>query len=274
MSKNLIFNIAVSLLIVSTLFLQNATCVKAAASIYKAETINRNGKTYLTIIEGQEKIYEKEIYHNGKTKIIIPEGNKELKPLASPKSTHLTDKQLTSTPNFIVELCDHKQHYTYYFFHVSNKADNLAVISTGATGLTPSYLDKEERYSLLGLSYFSDWGASMPEAEVSLGWQNKKLCILPEDLPSKDEIKRLQEVIAQQFETLEPSKLIINQAPPELAEQVFRLYYSGHKKFAKRFFNQSWPKNHPGKSKYWSFLMHSLNKQPLWKAINRKFLSS
>jgi len=76
--------------------------------------------------------------------------------------------------------------------------------------------------------------------------------------PHKEQLVWAQELISSEFFRHPDSAETIGLAPPELAEKVFQLYYCGRAKEARHFFDQCWPKSHPGKQRYWKFLMQEL----------------
>jgi len=61
--------------------------------------------------------------------------------------------------------------------------------------------------------------------------------------------------------------LLFTIAAPELADEVFQLYYTGNGKFARRFFDDCWPKARPGRAKYWAFLMSEGKKSKYWTTV-------
>jgi hypothetical protein len=72
----------------------------------------------------------------------------------------------------------------------------------------------------------------------------------------------------EQFTRLSgPAGAAIGLAPPELADAVLGLYYAGHARLARKFFDDCWPHGRFGKKYYWEFLMVEARKSKYWPAV-------
>jgi len=88
--------------------------------------------------------------------------------------------------------------------------------------------------------------------------------------PTENSLFSLRKVIKDEFQKLPnfPTQAI-ELAPPELADEVLDLYYSGHAKIAQHFYDSCWPKNRPGKNDFWSFMMNQAKQRQFWPEIEK-----
>lgn len=114
------------------------------------------------------------------------------------------------------------------------------------------------------------WGARPAAPELILKWNSKQKMFTPDCVAmqrriSRWNLARLKRINKQQFASLpRHPELVINNAPPELAEQIFEMCYSGRSDLARKFYNDCWPSHRPGKKRYWRFLMKEASRSDYW----------
>lgn len=124
------------------------------------------------------------------------------------------------------------------------------------------------------IAWNTAWGARPAAPELILKWSTHKKRFLPDRDAMRKRIstwnlRELKRVNRQQFKSLPKNpELVINNAPPELAEQVFEMCYSGRADLARKFYNDCWPGGRPGKKTYWRFLINEASKGDYWSNVS------
>ncbi len=62
-------------------------------------------------------------------------------------------------------------------------------------------------------------------------------------------------------------RIDINSASPELAAQMYFMYYNGERRQARKYLDSCWPEGRPGKSAYWAAFIREMKKSPYWPEI-------
>jgi hypothetical protein len=241
--------------------------------------VSRTTPPYIVICKNGKQAY-KEVFETGDSLSLFQKNVDNETPATRstvdvPKQNHIVNLADGKLPSTIIACTSTDGATKYLVFSLRDSVSKIATIPVGLGSLKAESAG-DDSYELLADDWYSAWGAESISPEVLLKWDGKSLVLDQEGMkyrpPLASEIATLKSELIPQFADLPPSEEPIALAPPELAREVFSLYYSGQGKYATKLFDSCWPANRVGKKTYWNFLMQQLSHSPYWdqlKAFNR-----
>lgn len=165
----------------------------------------------------------------------------------------------------VLEVEDAGGEFAYLVLGKANGV--IKILEQIKTGSSRLYLSESGQREFVGEDILEPWGIVSVAPRIRLAWKNSDFVGLKHsrqnDLSS---VHQLQEQLKNmKYDAGNP----VDAAPPELAETVLDLYYSGNEKQARDFYNSVWASERAGKVPYWNFIFHQASKNMWWKYAQR-----
>lgn len=189
-----------------------------------------------------------------------------------------TGKAITGNgiPNLLVEETTGAGDRCCTRFHIFELGQGFHCITTAYTGWGHAEFDDLDNDSALEIT-FEDWTfaywhtcfACSPFPKVILKFKNGTYQfasnLMQQPAPPPDEITaRMQEVKVDPY-----WKVGVEYPPDKLWAYMLDLIYTGHADLAWQFFDQAWPTEVPGKTKFLAEFMSQLASSPYWPELKK-----